>query len=82
MEVVKPPMVLLESSHDLEEIGPCTCDGGGVGHFLDGLMKHEYEVCFTKFQAADYGPVRSQDRYILLASRIGLPKLPRTHSTI
>jgi hypothetical protein len=70
-------MILLECS---EENGPCKCEG--LGQFVESLMKHEYEICHTKFQAADYGPVRSQERHIALASRIGLPKLPRTPSII
>lgn len=74
MEVVKPPMILLECSED----DPCSCEG--FGPFVHSLIKHEYEICITKFQAADYGPVRSQERHIVLASRVGLPKLPRTPS--
>ena len=80
MEVVKPPMILLESSYDVHE-GQCTC-AEPSGQFFDSLMKHEYEICSTKFQAADYGPVRSQERHVVLASRIGLPRLPRTPSII
>jgi hypothetical protein len=55
----------------------CDCDD-------ETLVEHEYEyeIRSTKFSATDYGPVQSQERYILFASEIGLPKLPRTLSII
>ena len=71
MKVVNAPIILSESMFDIES-RKCEC----VRNLIRSFMDHEYECRYTKFQASDYGSVRSQDRYILLASKIGIPKLP------
>jgi len=77
MDVINAPMILSDYPFD---IGSDTCKC--MRRVIETLVDHDYECRYTKFQAADYGPVRSQERYILLASKIGLPKLPGIFSLI
>lgn len=52
--------------------GDCDCRD----HLVKAFVELDYEMCYKKLQASDYAPVRSQERLILLASKIGLPNLP------
>jgi site-specific DNA-cytosine methylase len=72
MAVAKAPIILSECNFDVETGHNCKC----MEILILALMDHEYECRCTKFQAADYGSVQSQERYILLVSKIGLPNVP------
>lgn len=71
--VINPPIIVSELDSDFID-GDCDCSD----HLAKAFVELDYEMCYKKLQASDYAPVRSQERLIFLASKIGLPELPGT----
>lgn len=64
--VVSPPIVVSE----LSLVG---VPEQHWGSFLKGLQESEYEFRITKLETSEYGCIQSQERAMLVASKIGLP---------